>query len=66
MNKTISISGMSCAGCAKGLEDAVSKLIGIEIANVNFANETLYIQYNDKLDLDDLFNTIEKPGFKYL
>ena len=66
MNKTISISGMSCAGCAKGLEDAVSKLIGIEIANVNFANETLYIQYNDKLDLDDLFNTIEKLGFKYL
>lgn len=66
MEKIISIQGMSCAGCAKSLEDTVNKLIGIDKANVNFANETLYVQYNEKLNLDDLFNVIEKLGFKYL
>ncbi len=53
MNKNITIQGMSCVGCAKRLEDEISKLTGIEKANVNFANETLYIQYNEKLDLSN-------------
>ncbi len=66
MEKAIKIQGMSCAGCAKGLQDAISKLIGIESANVNFANETLYVKYNEKLNINDLFKTIEKLGFKYL
>lgn len=66
MEKSINIYGMSCAGCAKRLEDEVSKLEGIEKANVNFANETLYIQYNNKLDKENLFKDIEKLGFKYL
>lgn len=66
MEKAINIYGMSCAGCAKRLEDEVSKLEGIEKANVNFANETLYIQYNNKLDKENLFKDIEKLGFKYL
>ena len=66
MEKSINIYGMSCAGCAKRLEDEVSKLEGIEKANVNFANETLYIQYNNKLDKENLFKNIEKLGFKYL
>ncbi len=66
MEKSINIYGMSCAGCAKRLEDEVSKLEGIEKANVNFANETLYIQYNNKLDKKNLFKNIEKLGFKYL
>lgn len=66
MEKAINIYGMSCAGCAKRLEDEVSKLEGIEKANVNFANETLYIQYNNKLDKENLFKNIEKLGFKYL
>ncbi len=66
MEKAINIYGMSCAGCAKRLEDEVSKLEGIEKANVNFANETLYIQYNNKLDKKNLFKNIEKLGFKYL
>ncbi|WP_250278953.1 heavy metal translocating P-type ATPase [[Clostridium] colinum] len=66
MNKSVKIQGMSCAGCAKRLEDEISNLKGIEKANVNFATETLYIQYNEKLNMEILFITIKKLGFKYL
>ena len=64
MNKNIKIQGMSCAGCAKRLQDEMSLQKGITNANVNFANETLYIEYDAELNMNDLFKTIEKLGFK--
>ncbi len=64
MKKTIGIQGMSCAGCAKRLEDEIGKLKGIEKASVNFANESLYVEYNESLNDDDLIKNIEKLGFK--
>ncbi len=64
MNKNIKIQGMSCAGCAKRLQDEMSLQKGITNANVNFANETLYIEYDAQLNMNDLFKTIEKLGFK--
>ena len=66
MDKNITIQGMSCASCAKRLEYEISKLKGIEKVSVNFANETLYIRYNEKLNLEDMYITIKKLGFKYL
>ncbi len=64
MNKNIKIQGMSCAGCAKRLQDEMSLQKGVTNANVNFANETLYIEYDAQLNMNDLFKTIEKLGFK--
>ncbi len=63
-NKTITIQGMSCVGCAKRLEEAISIKNGIEKASVNFATETLYISYNEKLDIANLLKDIENLGFK--
>ena len=63
-NKTVNIQGMTCASCAKTLETEMSSKKGIVKANVNFATETLYIQYNDDFNIEDLSKTIETIGFK--
>ncbi len=66
MNKNIKIQGMSCAGCAKRLQDEMSLQKGVINANVNFANETLFIEYDTQLNINELFKTIEKLGFKVI
>lgn len=66
MEKTINIQGMSCAMCAKSLEEAVSAFDNIQSASVNFGAETLYIQYNKNLNIKKLYKAIEDLGFKAL
>ncbi|HOP94167.1 MAG TPA: heavy metal translocating P-type ATPase [Dictyoglomaceae bacterium] len=39
------IIGMSCASCAKRIEDAVRNIDGVVKADVNFAKEELYLEY---------------------
>ena len=43
------ISGMRCSSCANRIEKVVSKMDGVKEANVNFATETLTVNYDDKL-----------------
>ncbi|MDR3255500.1 MAG: heavy metal translocating P-type ATPase [Synergistaceae bacterium] len=44
---TLTISGMTCAACAKRIEKAVGKLGGVGAATVNFATEKLTVEYDD-------------------
>jgi len=37
---TLDIGGMTCASCVRRVERALSKVEGVETANVNFAAET--------------------------
>jgi len=47
MEKTIlKISGMHCASCAANIENALKKEAGIKSANVNFASEKLYLEFD--------------------
>lgn len=59
------ISGMRCSACANRIEKVVSKMDGVKEANVNFATETLTVNYDDKLiNKEDIEQKIEKIGFK--
>ena len=40
------ITGMTCANCVATIERNVRKLPGIEVANVNLANERLTVAYD--------------------
>ena len=40
---TLDISGMTCASCVRRVERALSKVQGVESANVNFASETALV-----------------------
>ena len=49
MNDKLKISGMTCSACANRIEKVVSKMDGVKEANVNFATETLTVNYDDKV-----------------
>lgn len=49
MNNKFKIGGMTCSACANRIEKVVSKMDGVKEANVNFATETLTVNYDDKI-----------------
>jgi len=63
--KTIlKISGMHCASCAAVIENALKKEAGIKSANVNFASEKLYLEFdNTEIDIIKVKNIVEKLGY---
>ncbi len=62
--KTLQINGMTCAACANRIEKGLSKIEGVEKANVNFALERSTIVYDPaKTNVDDFKARVEKLGF---
>lgn len=60
----LSITGMSCAACAKAVERSVSKVEGVSSATVNFANEKLNVEFDEgKTDLNIIKKAIIKAGY---
>ena len=66
MKKNIyKLDGVDCAACALKIEDGVNKLDGVEAGSVNFATETLTIEYSESaIKLSQIEQVIEKAGFK--
>ncbi|TFG61387.1 MAG: heavy metal translocating P-type ATPase, partial [Spirochaetales bacterium] len=62
---SLSISGMTCAACAKTSERVVHKLPGIQEAAVNFATEKLSVSFEeDIVSLEDIKTAVAKAGYK--
>lgn len=45
-NATLKLRGMSCASCARNIEDAISSVPGVNECIVNFGAEQATIQYD--------------------
>ncbi|MDZ4994739.1 heavy metal translocating P-type ATPase [Clostridium perfringens] len=59
------VEGMTCASCAAAIEKGVGRLDGVESANVNFATETLNVEFDkDKVSFEDINNKVNKLGYK--
>ncbi len=59
------ISGMHCASCARTIELAVLKLPGIKSAQVNFAAQTLLVEFDEeKVSPRDMAKTISEVGYQ--
>ena len=59
------VSGMSCASCAARIEKVLNKLSGIYNATVNFANESLQVEYDeDEISLEEIKEKVKKLGFE--
>ncbi|MBP3909763.1 MAG: heavy metal translocating P-type ATPase [Turicibacter sp.] len=62
---SMKIEGMSCSACTNRIERIVNKLDGVEKGAVNFAAETLALEYDESaIELGQVEAAIEKAGFK--
>jgi P-type Cu+ transporter len=61
------ISGMTCAACANRIEKRMNKLEGVSSANVNFALETLSVEYDERVvKPNEMIEVIKKLGFSLI
>jgi Cu+-exporting ATPase len=62
---TLQISGMTCAACATKIEKSLTKIDGVEKANVNFAIEKTKVVYDDaKTNVKAFEEKINKLGYE--
>lgn len=52
------VTGMSCASCAIGVENAAISIEGVKNASVNYANQQLHIEYDPKITNPAVFNSL--------
>ena len=60
----IEISGMSCTNCAQRVEKNLQNLEGVNSAQVNFAVEKAYVEYDPNLiEQEKLIKEVESAGY---
>jgi len=60
----LSIKGMTCEGCAKGLQAALKKVQGVKHASVDFERKTATVEFTDPANLEQLKKTVARAGFQ--
>ncbi len=63
-NISMPVTGMTCANCAATIERQVRKLPGIDVANVNLANEKLTVIFDPtQIDERGIIARVERSGY---
>jgi Cu+-exporting ATPase len=61
---SLDITGMTCASCVRRVEKALSKVPGVETANVNLATEKATVAFDPtQTELSNLWAAVEKAGY---
>jgi Cu+-exporting ATPase len=61
---SLSVSGMTCAACARRVEKALSRTTGVRAANVNFATEKATVEYDPaSVGPEELVGAVEGAGY---
>ncbi|PLV59058.1 cation-translocating P-type ATPase [Thermotoga sp. KOL6] len=63
VKKTFTVTGMTCATCAKTVEKALKKLDGVKFAAVNLATSTGFIVAEREVSFDEIKKTVEEVGY---
>ncbi len=64
MDITLKLRGMSCASCARNIEETIRSVSGVIDCNVNFAAEQATIQYDQKrTNLEQIQQAVEDAGY---
>ncbi|HSP47750.1 MAG TPA: heavy metal translocating P-type ATPase [Clostridiaceae bacterium] len=65
IKRVMEVKGMDCTACALSIEKALGKRDGIERANVNYANEKLYLEYSPaEITMGEILATVKKAGYE--
>ena len=59
MKSTYKIKGIDCANCAAQLENAISKVEGVESISISFMAERMVIEYNEQ-SKEDVMKKVKK------
>jgi Cu+-exporting ATPase len=63
----LQIGDMSCINCAKSIEKALSLKKGVYNATVNFATETLSVEYNsEQISVAGIKKTVQDTGYRVI
>ena len=63
--KTYKIHGMHCASCAMTIGRVLTKLSGVKAAGVNFASESVLIEFDERVVSDlKLAEEVDSVGYK--
>ena len=63
-NTTLKLRGMSCASCARSIEDAISSVPGVNECIVNFGAEQATIKYDPRrTDLQVIQEAVDAAGY---
>ncbi|MFM2419976.1 MAG: hypothetical protein RL385_4699, partial [Pseudomonadota bacterium] len=57
------IQGMTCANCARRVEEALAAVPGVSMAHVNFATRTASVAHDPSLDTQVLERAVEAAGY---
>lgn len=59
MKNTYKIKGIDCANCAAQLENAISKVEGVQSVSISFMAERMVLEY-DEQNKEEIMNKIKK------
>ncbi len=59
----ITVTGMTCATCAKTVEKAIGKLDGVKYVAVNLATNQAFIILKKPLEISEIKKAVEKVGY---
>lgn len=64
IKRTFKVEGMHCASCAKSVETMLGSIEGIGTANVNFADESVLVEYDDsKVEEEKMKDHVQQIGY---
>jgi P-type Cu+ transporter len=63
IEKQYQVTGMTCSACASAVKRTLSKLDGVENADVNMATERVNIFLDNEVSFDVLKSAVEKAGY---
>ncbi|MFC0472852.1 heavy metal translocating P-type ATPase [Halalkalibacter kiskunsagensis] len=62
---TFQVRGMTCAACSSRIEKGISRMDGVEEANVNLAMERATVRFHpDEISIGQVFDKVEKLGYQ--
>ncbi|MBR3381957.1 MAG: heavy-metal-associated domain-containing protein [Clostridia bacterium] len=60
MRRTFELEDLDCANCALKVENGIKKLEGVRDASVSFIRQSMTIEPEEGVDLDELMNRVKK------
>lgn len=64
MKKKFDITGMSCSACSARIQNTISKITGVNKAEVNLLTETMQVDFNEnKVTEEDIILSVQKLGY---